>query len=40
MHTQQRSKQQLDASMYDSQWVAGVNYDKQTISEGNSNPYL
>ena len=40
MHTHQRSKKQLDESMYDAQWVAGVNFAKQTLTEGNANPYL
>ena len=32
VHTFQRSKQQLDASMYDKEWVDSVNKAKQTIS--------
>ena len=40
LHTAKRSKQQLDESMYDKDWLAGVNKAKQTISTGNKNPYL
>ena len=40
IHTAERSKKQLDEQMYDAKWVAGVNYAKQTLSEGNVNPYL
>lgn len=39
VHTQQRAKAQLDASMYDADWVANVNRAKQTPSKGNFNPY-
>ena len=39
LHTAKRSKQQLDESMYDAQWVAQVNEMKQTINKGTTNPY-
>ncbi len=39
VHTAQRSKQQLDAKLYDPAWVASVNQAKQTVSHGAQNPY-
>ena len=39
VHTHKRSKQQLDAEMYDAEWVANVNREKQTLSVGVKKTY-
>ena len=37
--TQQRSKQAIDNSMYDPEWVAQLNFSKQNLHTGHHNPY-
>ncbi len=40
VHTAERLKRQLDESMYDAEWVAGVNKQKQTLTMGNQKPFI